>query len=195
MQLNLMNLFDGYVRNYHTFNLTVNHGKHSFTMTEIEYFSRLGSMLGYHPFTEDTCNGTYRPMDLTWWGDYDSTNGYWNDFVLHLERENLFNKDVETLEKLFADREYVPSNVIGIMNVQNKDRLDHLIKLTKKMSSIENALLICRTNSTGNNQSYFDEVYAYLFNKNKLIETKKAYVSEISDTLFMHFEESIYKKI
>lgn len=195
MQLNLMNLFDGYVRNYHTFNLTVNHGKHSFTMTEIEYFSRLGSMLGYHPFTEDTCNGIYRPMDLTWWGDYDSTDGYWNDFVLHLERENLFNKDVETLEKLFADREYVPGNVIGIMNVQNKDRIDHLIKLTKKMSSIENALLICRTNSTGKNQSYFDEVYAYLFNKNKLIETKKAYVSEISDTLFMHFEESIYKYI
>lgn len=57
MQLNLMNLFDGYVRNYHTFNLTVNHGKHIYTMTEIEYFSRLGSMLGYHPFTEDTCNG------------------------------------------------------------------------------------------------------------------------------------------
>lgn len=195
MQLNLMNLFDGYVRNYHTFNLTVNHGKHSFTMTEIEYFSRLGSMLGYHPFTEDTCNGAYRPMDLTWWGDYDSTDGYWNDFVLHLERENLFNKDVETLEKLFAEREYVPNNVIGIMNVQNKDRIDHLIRLTKKMSSVENALLICRTNSTGKNQSYFDEVYAYLFNKNKLIETKKAYVSEISDTLFMHFEESIYKYI
>lgn len=130
-------------------------------------------------------------MDLTWWGNYNSTDGYWYDFVLHLERENLFNKDVETLEKLFAERQYVPNNVIGIMNVQNKDRKDHLIKLTKKMSSIENALLICRTNSTGKNQFYFDEVYAYHFNKNKLIETKKAYVSEISDTLFMHFEESI----
>lgn len=46
MRLNLMNLFDGYVRNYHSFNLTLYHGKHSFTMTEIEYFSRLGSMLG-----------------------------------------------------------------------------------------------------------------------------------------------------
>lgn len=104
-----MNVFDGYVRNYHTFNLTVQHGKHSFTMTEIEYFSRLGSMLGYHSFTEDTCNETYRPMDLTWWGKYDPTDECWHEFVLHLERENWFNKDEITLEKLFAEREDVQS--------------------------------------------------------------------------------------
>lgn len=88
MQINLMNLLEGYVRNYHTFNLSIYHGKHSFSMTEIEYFSKLGSMLGYYPFTEDTCDGTYRPMDLTWWGNYD--DDYWHDFVLHLERENFF---------------------------------------------------------------------------------------------------------
>ncbi|TWI59642.1 hypothetical protein IQ10_00062 [Halalkalibacter nanhaiisediminis] len=64
--LNLMKFFEGYVRNYHTLNLTIHHGKHSFTMSEIEYFSRLGLMLGYWSYTEDTTNGTYRPMDLTW---------------------------------------------------------------------------------------------------------------------------------
>lgn len=189
MHINLMNLFDGYVRNYHTFNLSINHGKHSFTMSEIEYFSRLGSMLGFHPFTEDTCDGTYRPMDLTWWGNYDED--YWHDFVLHLERENFFNKDEETLKKLFDKREHVPHNVIGIINAPNKDRIDHLVTVTKKISSIENALLIFRTNSTGKNQAYFDLVYAYLFNKNRLIETKTAYVSEIGGTLFMHFEPEL----
>jgi hypothetical protein len=55
-------------------------------------------MLGYHPFTEDTCNGENRPMDLTWWGS--PKHEYWHDFILHMERENLFNKDEETLEKL-----------------------------------------------------------------------------------------------
>jgi hypothetical protein len=64
MHLNLMNLFDGFVKNYHTFNLSIYHGKHSFAMTEIEYFSRLGSILGYYPFTEDTGDGSYRPMTL-----------------------------------------------------------------------------------------------------------------------------------
>ncbi|MDI4648074.1 hypothetical protein [Cohnella hashimotonis] len=39
-----MKFFDGYVKNYHTFNFSIHHGKHSFTMTEIEYFSRLGSV-------------------------------------------------------------------------------------------------------------------------------------------------------
>lgn len=83
MNLELMKLFDGYVRNYHTFNLTIHHGKHSFTMTEIEYFSRLGSMPGYHPFTEDTCNGKNRPMDLTWWDEYDGESGTTSSFMLN----------------------------------------------------------------------------------------------------------------
>lgn len=86
-------------------------------------------MLGYHPFTEDTCNGTNRATDLSWWGNYDGE--YWHDFVLHLELENLFDNDVETLDKLFCDREYTPKNVIGIMNVRNKDKVAELVKIAK----------------------------------------------------------------
>lgn len=188
MKLNLMKLFDGYVRNYHSFNLTIHHGKHSFTMTEIEYFSRLGSMLGYFPFTEDTCNGSYRPMDLTWWDDYDGE--YWHAFILHLERENLFNKDFETLEKLFGRKEHVPHNTIGIMNVRNSNRIDELIKQARKICKIDNALLIFRTNSYRNNKGYFDEVHAYLLNGKTIVSNKTAYVSEVAGTLFMHFEEN-----
>ncbi|SFM52756.1 hypothetical protein SAMN03159341_1436 [Paenibacillus sp. 1_12] len=186
MNLDLMKLFEGYVRNYHTFNLTVHHGKHSFTMTEIEYFSRLGSMLGYHPFTEDTAGGTCRPMDLSWWGKFDGE--YWNDFILHLERENLFKKDEETLDKLFCDRELVPSNVIGIMNVQSGERINELIDIAKLTCKINNALLIFRTTSSGKSQPYFDEVLAYLLNNDQVVETRKAFVSEIAGTLFMQLE-------
>lgn len=185
MKLDLLKLFDGYVRNYHTLNLTVHHGKHSFTMAEIEYFSRLGSMLGYFPYTEDTCNGTYRPIDLTWWDDFDGD--YWHDFILHLERENTFVKDYETLEKLFDDREPVPQNVIGIMNVKNVARIEELISEAKSMCKIKNSLLIFRTNSIGNNKGYFDEVHAYLLNGNRVKTTKIAYVNNISGTLFMQY--------
>lgn len=183
MALNLMKLFEGYVRNYHSLNLSIHHGKHSFTMTEIEYFSRLGSMLGYYPFTEDTCNGTYRPMDLTWWDNFDGD--YWNEFILHLERENFFKKDIETLEKLFDKREYTPQNVIGIINVPNKDRMDELITLAKMICQIENALLVFRTNSPNNRSGYFDEVYAFLLNNKDIVDRKKATVSEIAGILFM----------
>jgi|SRR5690625_1003292 len=189
MQLNLMNLFDGYVRNYHTFNLTIHHGKHSFTMTEIEYFSRLGSMLGYFSYTEDTCDQTYRPMDLTWWGDY--REDYYHDFILHLERENYFNKDEETLEKLFAKREYTPNNAIGIMNVRNKNRISDSVNITNKTAKIPNSLLVFRTNSDDNKQSFFNEIHAYLFNKNQLIATKVSHVKSIGGTLYMYYENEV----
>jgi hypothetical protein len=186
MKLDLMKLFDGYVRNYHTLNLTVHHGRHSFTMSEIEYFSRLGSMLGFLPYTEDTCNGTYRAMDMTWWDNFDGD--YWHDFILHLERENSLKKDLETLEKLFDERESVPQNVIGIMNVKNANRIDELITEAKNRCKINNALLIFRTNSIENDKGYFDEVHAYLLHKNTVKKTKTAYVSDISGTLYMQFE-------
>jgi len=189
MKLDLMRIFDGYVRNYHTLNLTVHHGKHSFTMTEIEYFSRLGSMLGYYPFTEDTCNGSVRPMDLSWWGSFDGE--YWHDLVLHLERENLFKKDEETLDKLFCERECMPANVIGIMNVQNQDRIAELIAMARRTCKITNALLVFRTSSSGKSPGYFDEVHAYLLDKSKVVAKKLAYVSEINGTLFMHYNNPL----
>lgn len=189
MKLDLMRIFDGYVRNYHTLNLTVHHGKHSFTMTEIEYFSRLGSMLGYYPFTEDTCNGSVRPMDLSWWGSFDGE--YWHDLVLHLERENWFKKDEETLDKLFCERECMPANVIGIMNVQNQDRIAELIAMARRTCKITNALLVFRTSSSGKSPGYFDEVHAYLLDKSKVVAKKLAYVSEINGTLFMHYNNPL----
>jgi hypothetical protein len=182
-----MKIFDGYVKNYHTFNLTIHHGKHSFSMTEIEYFSKLGSMLGYSSFTEDTCNGNNNPMDLTWWDNDDGE--YWNDFVLHLERENFFKKDLETLDKLFCIRDIVPTNVIGIMNVKNLDRIEELITKARELSEVSNALLVFKTTTSGKSQDYFDEVHAILLDKNKIISRKTAYVSVIGDTLFMHFNK------
>ncbi|MGM1387243.1 hypothetical protein [Bacillus cereus group sp. BceL293] len=181
-----MKIFDGYVRNYHTFNLTMHHGKHSFTIAEIEYFSRLGSMPGYFSFTEDTCNGSYRAMDLTWWEN--DNEEYWGDFILHLECENLFKKDVETLEKLFDDRDHVPYNAIGIMNVNNVTKMEELVEQAQRMCNNNNTLLIFRTNSFGNTKKYFDEVHAYLLDGKNIVNRKKAYVDEMAGILFMHFD-------
>lgn len=187
MELDLMRLFEGYVRNYHTLKLTTYHGKHFFTMSEIHYFSALGSMLGYHPFTEDTCDGTYRPMDLTWWGGY--KNDYWHDFVLHMERENLYAKDKETLDKLFAEREYRPVNTIGIMNVKDSKRIEELLHYARTAHTIERSLLIFRTKSIHDDHPFLDEVHAFVVNQNHVSASKKASVSDIGGTLFMHFDK------
>lgn len=124
-------------------------------------------------------------MDLTWWGRYDEE--YWHDLILHLERENLYKKDEETLEKLFNEREDIPLNMIGIMNVRNRVRMEELVEIAKAKNNSDNALLIFKTNSTGREQLYFDEVYAYLLNRSEVVDRKVAYVSDIEGTLFIHF--------
>jgi hypothetical protein len=63
-----MHLFEGYVRNYRTLNLHVEHNRSMFTSKEINYFAGLGEMLGYYVFMEDykpnlSINRS-RPMDL-----------------------------------------------------------------------------------------------------------------------------------
>lgn len=146
-------------------------------------------MLGYYAFTEDTVDGGNRAMDLSWWDNFDGES--WNDLVLHLERENYYYKDEETLDKLFCDRESVPRNVIGIISVPNKDRMDELLTIATRMCKIENALLIFRTNATDKNQDYFDEVHAYLLKNNDIITSKTAYITEVCETLFMHFEREL----
>ncbi|MEK3986375.1 hypothetical protein MHB77_23845 [Paenibacillus sp. FSL K6-3166] len=115
-------------------------------------------------------------MDLSWWGSFDGE--YWNDLILDIERENQLEKDEETLDKLFCDRVNIPINVIGIMNVRNRDRIDELIKTANKMCKLENALLVFKTYSTGKKQ--IDEVHAYLINKDKIVESKKAFVSSFT---------------
>lgn len=92
------------------------------------------------------------------------------------------------MDKLFGKRDYVPSNAIGILNVRNRDRIDELVKLIKAICKIENALLVFKKCSTGKRQPYFDEVHAYLFNKNKIAAAKQAYLSDIAVTPYMHFE-------
>jgi hypothetical protein len=48
--------------------------------------------------------------------------------ILHLERENQWKKDVDTIEKLFAktDEGFVPHNVIGIQYIESEKRIKFL---------------------------------------------------------------------
>jgi hypothetical protein len=73
---------------------------------------------------------------------------------LHLESENLFKKDYVTLEKLLDEREPVPQNIIGLMNVKDEAIIDELIKEAKKMYKIKNTLLIFRTISASTTRDF-----------------------------------------
>lgn len=188
----LKDIFIGYVKNYHTLNLIYPHGYSTFTMKEIDYFARLGCMLGYNTFTEDTIDGTHRPMDLTWWGDYDYTE--WTTLVLHLERENSPVKAYETLEKLSEyDKKYKPLNRIGIIHVENTIHMNELQKTAIKFfSSEENVLLIYRIwNETGD----FNDVYGFLMTEpdNPIIAAEKDLPD--SDVIYMILQNDKSKEL
>jgi hypothetical protein len=69
-RFDLMQFFEGYVRNYRRLNLSHVHNRSMFTQREVDYFANLGEMLGYDAFIEDAkfdkIKGRSRPMDLAW---------------------------------------------------------------------------------------------------------------------------------
>lgn len=191
-----MIFFEGYVRNYRRLNLLQLHNRSMFTKREIEHFANLGEMLGYHAFIEDSkqdkMKGRSRPMDLSWWRwDERIDKEHYVGLILHLERENRWDKDVETIEKLFSktDDAYIPYNVIGIQNIETIERIYQLNKLiiqsNKKQQS--NVLMIYRFYDA---EMGIERVWAYHFTASEQIVVRKAVC--LMDDLkywYMCFEE------
>lgn len=198
---NLMIFFEGYVRNYRRLNLYVLHNRSMFTKREIDYFANLGEMLGFHAYVEDykpdKRKKRSRPTDLSWWKwDERIDKEHYVGLILHLERENQWNKDIETIEKLFSktDEVYIPHNVIGIQNVESSTRIDHLNNLVKRKNKEQgsNALLIYRFYD---NEAELEKVWAYHFSASGTVEERKA-ICKLDDLgyWYMCFEEEFMDK-
>lgn len=197
IDLPLMNILEGYIRNFRNLNLFQNQNKSMFTKREIDYFSRLGEYLGFFSYVEDTKPnldyGRSRPMDLAWWKwDERISKTHFIKLVLHLERESLYAKDFETIEKLFCKTqiEYVPENVIGILNIAEKRRINEIQNKIIRKNKVQksNVLMIYRFYDEENN---FDRIEAFHLNRNsELMETRKA-ISKVDETGYwtMCFEE------
>jgi hypothetical protein len=134
-------------------NLSQLHNRSMFTKREIDYFANLGEMLGFDAFIEDSkfdkSKGRSRPMDLSWWKwDARFDDEHFLYLALHLERENLWSKDVDTIEKLFSqtEEEYIPHNVISIQFIESADRIDYLNDLILQKNAVQqsSALMIYR---------------------------------------------------
>ncbi|VEF49133.1 Uncharacterised protein [Bacillus freudenreichii] len=177
---NLMQFFEGYVRNYRRMNLSNLHNRSMFTKREINYFANLGEMLGFDAFVEDykfdRLKGRSRPMDLSWWkwdARLDDENYLY--LSLHLERESLPEKDLDTIEKLFSQTEdgYFPHNVIGIQYIESANRIDYLNELVLQRNKLQesNVLMIYRFHEVDLD---LQRVCAYNFTAGGLSEVRKA---------------------
>jgi uncharacterized protein (UPF0248 family) len=193
---NLMQFFEGYVKSYRRLNLSALHNRSMFTKREIDYFANLGELLGFDAFVEDykfdKVKERSRPMDLSWWkwdARFDDENYLY--LALHLERENVWNKDIETVEKLFSKTEegYIPHNVIGIQYIESADRIEKLNNLVIQLNKIQKSesLMIYR---------YYDDelklerVRANHFTPQGLKETRDAICKQdLSKHWLMLFDE------
>lgn len=167
-----------------------------FTQREIDHFANLGEMLGFDAFVEDAkfdkVKGRSRPMDLSWWKwdeRIDKENYVY--LALHLERENQWNKDEDTIDKLFSKTEegFIPHNVIGIQSLKSIDRIGFLNSLVAKKNADQasNVLMVYRYYDREND---LDRVSAYHFTPTGLAEIRNAICKQ--DELgywFMCFEE------
>ncbi len=192
----LMQFFNGYVRNYRRLNLSHLHNRSMFTKREIEYFANLGELLGFDAFVEDSkfdkIKGRSRPMDLSWWKwDARKDDENFLYLALHLERESVWNKDIETIEKLFSQTEegFVPHNVIGIQYLESAERIVMLNDLIVQKNRIQNSniLMVYRFNDTLHD---LQGVHAYYFTPSGLSESRRAICKpDESGYWFSCFEE------
>lgn len=166
-----------------------------FTQREISHFAELGEMLGFEAFIEDgkmdKLKGFSRPMDLAWWKwDARESQEDYHYLALHLERENVPSKDIETVEKLFSETAegYIPRNVIGIQYVESVERIQVLNDLVKQKNEVQNSnvLMIYRYEDP---QKNIQRVDAYYSDK-KFQDCRKAFcLMDEWDYWFMVFEE------
>lgn len=200
--LNLIPYFEGYVRNYRRFNLSANHNISMHTNREIEYFSNLGELLGFESFVEDgkmdQLKGRSRPMDLSWW-KYDQRldEDNYAYLALHLERESLPIKKMDTIDKLFSqtEKEYSPYNVIGIQFLSNPEEIDELNKIVVERNRMQmsHVLMVYRYHDSELNVQRVD---AYFFTQTGLLETRRAFcIVDDMGYSYMCFEEEYIKQI
>lgn len=180
---NLMQFFEGYVRNYRRFNLSTVHNRSMITQREISHFANLGEMLGFDSFIEDTkfdaARGRSRPMDLAWWKlDIDQSEEEYAFLALHLERENVRSKDMETIDKLFSETyaNYVPHNVIGIQHIESVERMAFLNEEVACRNALQGsaALMVYWHYDREANKNY---VYGEFFGPDSERESKQALCS------------------
>ncbi|MGD6831024.1 hypothetical protein ACQCT5_02590 [Sutcliffiella halmapala] len=197
--LNLMQFFEGFVKNYRKLNLNTLHNRSMFTQREINYFVDLGEMLGFDSFVEDSkfdkLKNRSRPMDLSWWKwDLRVDPENYDYLALHLERESLWSKDEETIEKLFSetDEGFIPKDVVGILYVESVNRISFLnqLILEKNKKQKSNVLMIYRFNDESLG---VERVWAYHFVVNGIEGVRKAICKQDEFGYYnMCFEEEFH---
>lgn len=159
----LRRLFEGYVRNFRSFNWHTSSNYSDFTAAELNFFANLGVSLGY--FVRREMNWHF-PRDLCWvLGEDRNKEAY-----LYMERENKDARMPHTIDKMLHkdNARNVPLLVASFGHLKPESFKVASQKLSEGLAANQNALLFAWVGEHENAASF--EVKAHVISKGGIEE-------------------------
>lgn len=139
-KFDLLNIFEGLIRNYSKFKLDKNSTKESIVNKELSYISLLGELLGYSS-TIDTDENNNKIIKWKQFNDIDSTP---NKLILYYSREDDITKDVLALQTLLNKIKMGHEDTSYMLNVEvsSEARIKYLNSLINEPYCVNKEILI-----------------------------------------------------
>lgn len=168
LDIDLMILFNGFIRNYINLGLNIGSKNTDIIKQENKYFITLGKLLGFLVISKKNNEDV---TEITW-KDYEFNTISTSVTKINILREVDLSKDLLAIHKLInLVKEYPNRGYVKILEVPSVNRIDFLNKIVT--TSLENTkaeiLIIYINRDVIKNTSYFN---AYLFKNNEIIKNK-----------------------
>ncbi|WP_291650700.1 hypothetical protein [Clostridium sp.] len=174
LDFDLMNIFNGFIRNYVNFGLKKNSSRFEAVKKEIKYFIMLGQFLGYsvmHKGINNDDEALLSNIEVSW-KDYDSNTLSSSSMKLQLFRENDLINDLQAIQNLLYKVKEEPNKIyIQILETSSNTRIDYLNNIinTSHLEMEKDLLVIYIIRDILNDRSYYN---GYLFEKGKITKRK-----------------------
>lgn len=172
LNLDLMSLFNGFIKNYENFDLNKRSSNCEIIKMEAKYFIRLGQVLGYSVIHRGLNIDNKLENIEVLWNECNPGISKLNLTKLQLLRETDLMNDLLAIQMLLRRVRQKPDRVyIQILETSSDNRIDYLNNIvnTSRLKTEKDILLIYVIRDILNINSYYK---AYLFENGKVTKSK-----------------------
>ncbi|GAB6170282.1 hypothetical protein JCM1393_27420 [Clostridium carnis] len=176
-EFDLMNIFEGLVRNYVKFGLNNDSSKSDIINQEVKYIISVGEVLGYSALVNNREKvSEYNKKNIeVLWRKYDDKKALPKELVLYFSIEEDLINDIKAIENLMItiSNEKNTQSFMQFLEVSSKERISYINKLiqSSRFTLNKDVLLVYKIQNILEKKSYW---YAYLFSENTIVKEKKA---------------------
>lgn len=174
LNFDLMDIFNGFIKNYINFGLNKENNKFEVIKRENKYFIMLGQLLGYSVISKaikENQSQHSNKLEIEWKNDgFNKLSDNINE--LQLFRELDLINDLLSVQNLLEKIKKDPNKIyIQILETSSNTRIDYLNNIvnTSHLKIEKDILLIYIIRDILNNTNYYS---AYLFEKGKINKSK-----------------------